>query len=295
MKKFITRRIKKSTAYMEDFFEFKKDVLNKKSNKKKKIAVFILGMVSLLAIIGIKTYTDINIGFQLPNFIEVKKVSQDDKENDKEIEKTVGIDDGIKHIEEVAKLKKREDILIVRELYENQDIVGFLGIVMEDVALFYAQGSDNYYYTKNDLYKKPSDTGAVFMDYRNSIIRDDLNTVIHSKDTSANSSFNFLSNYSKKAYFNNAKEIITKDLYYDSVWEVFSFYETSNDFKNIQTEFDTLDDFYVSLQKFKNNSIFKKDLELNKENRILTLTATDIDTGNILVLHAVLVSKKAVV
>ncbi|MDR1913920.1 MAG: class B sortase, partial [Clostridiales bacterium] len=131
----------------------------------------------------------------------------------------------------------------LRAEYNNNDIVGYLKIDGTSIDYPITHFKDNEYYLTVDINKNPSDAGWLYMDYENSVERQDLNTIIYGHNMRQDIMFHSLRFFQDEAYFKEHRYITFNTLYENNVWEIFSFYSTTVDFRYIQVFFESREDF----------------------------------------------------
>ncbi len=278
------KKIDKST-HIEDNFNFKVKTNPEKKNKISTLILIVNIMITLisLTVIGIYAYRSFGENSNKGDVEYIDGKGDDDNDNvEKNSKKDVSII--------IDESKRREEILDTQKLYNNDDIVGFIQVGKSMESLFYTQTSNNYFYLDHGLDKSSNENGTLILDTRNDITKDNYNTIIYGKGKGS-SSLKDIEKYADEDIFNSNRTIYTKDLYNDYEWEVFSFYETSEDFGYIQVEFKTEEDFYITLQSFKNKSRHITERELKEGDRILTITAPSNESETVYVLHSVLIKK----
>lgn len=172
----------------------------------------------------------------------------------------------------------------------NSDTVGWLKVEGTNINYPFVQTSDNAYYLKRDFKQKYSNAGWVFMDYRNKLSNLDRNTIIYAHGRVDGTMFGSLKNIFSSNWYQNKNNYIVKmsNEYNNSMWQVFSVYiipETSDYLK-----IDFKDDYeYIEfLYMLQGRSEYEFDVELNKEDKILTLSTCYKENERV-VLHAKLI------
>lgn len=176
----------------------------------------------------------------------------------------------------------------------NSDIVGWLKVPGTNIDYPVVRTTDNSYYLTRNVYKEKDYNGWVFMDYRNSIDILDDNTIIyaHNRFTSG-VMFGTLPKIRKKAWLEKEKNhYITFDSLYDEgTWRVFSIYGIKVTSDYLLTNFLDKDEKMEFLNMLKNRSEYDFGVELNENDKIITLS-TCLDNDERFVVHAVLIPKE---
>ncbi len=173
----------------------------------------------------------------------------------------------------VEKEKKIDYEKIINDLknkYNNSDVVALVEIpnVLEEVIV---QTDNNTYYLSYDLYKNQNIIGATFLDYRNDLNTSNKLLIYSHSDPEGTLPFVKLTNYNNEEFFNNNKYIYLTDSNKKRKYEVFSSYIETNDFDYVNLErFNDLT-YGEHLNKLKNKSYVKSDIELDDNSKVLIL------------------------
>ncbi|MGL4742360.1 MAG: class B sortase [Sarcina sp.] len=156
----------------------------------------------------------------------------------------------------------------------NNDYKFWINIDNTNVDYPVVQTTNNQKYLKTDFNGQESTSGAVFLDFRNTF-NDDFNRIIYGHNMKNKSIFNNVENFKKKDFFDKNNKIHITDENYKYTFEVFSVY-TADGSKNADSHImiNNTDDS-ETLQKYLNTiinkSLFKKDLEISSNDKIITL------------------------
>ncbi|MEK3915524.1 class B sortase [Paenibacillus sp. FSL H7-0331] len=173
----------------------------------------------------------------------------------------------------------------------NTDTVGWLNIAGTSVDDPIVQAQDNDYYLDRNYKKEASRSGSIFMDYRNTIMANDMNTILYGHRMKNGSMFGALKAYGDRDFFDNHRTFRYDTLYKSYDVEIFSFYYTTTDFNYIETAFSDDTDYLSFLHSIQNKSIYQTDTVLNELEPILTLSTCDYTLDAVegrLVIHGVL-------
>ena len=178
-------------------------------------------------------------------------------------------------------------ILDLRHLFHNNDIVAYLKIEDSNIGFPVVQTGDNAYYLTHDLHLQENAAGSAFMDCENQLYPLGYNTVIYAHNMRDGSMFHDLRNYSDQDYFDAHKTISLQTLNENTLWEIFSFYETDIEFLYNTTTFYSIDDFFTFANLLKEKSKYKTDVSFTEDSKILTLsTCTNRGSDTRFVVHA---------
>ena len=190
------------------------------------------------------------------------------------------------------KVLPKDEVLKVSDTFEkllqtNGDTVGWIKIQNTHVNYPVVKYTDNDFYLHNDFEKKSSSAGCIFMDYRNYIHPLDKNIILYGHHMKDESMFRDLVLYKNKDFFYNNDKINFSTIYQEGIWQVFSVYVTDTNFDYLITNFSRDEDYINYINTLKAKSIFKKDISINKEDCILTLSTCSYEFENArTVIHA---------
>ena len=176
-------------------------------------------------------------------------------------------------IEVVEKENKIDYGKIINDLknkYNNNDVVALVEIpnVLEETIV---QTSNNDYYLHYDLYKNENIIGASFLDYRNDLNTSNKLLIYSHSDPEGTLPFVKLTNYNNEEFFNNNKYIYLTDSNKKRKYEVFSSYIETDDFDYVNLESFNGLSYGEHLNKLKNKSYVKSDIELDDNSKVLIL------------------------
>ncbi len=175
----------------------------------------------------------------------------------------------------------------------NQDVVGWIQVNGTNVNYPFVQTTNNTYYLNHQLDNKKNTAGWVFLDYRNSLYELNNNTIIYAHGRMNNTMFGSLRKTIKQSWYQDKNNHIIKisTEQENTLWQIFSSYriKTTNDY--IQTEFSSNQEYLEFLKMIKNRSVYNYNVELNENDKILTLS-TCYDDNDKLVLHAKLIKRE---
>lgn len=172
---------------------------------------------------------------------------------------------------------------------KNSDTVAWLKVENTNIEFPVVKANDNSYYLTHNFNKEDNSAGWIFADYKNKFNGKDKNIVIYGHNMRDNSMFGSLKNVIKEEWYNNENNkyiiLATENEY--SVYEVFSVYKIEKEDYYIKTDFNSDKEFEEFLQKVKERSIKDFNIDISKENSILTLSTCANNNKYRVVLHAV--------
>ena len=190
-----------------------------------------------------------------------------------------------------------ENIDFNKLINKNPDTIGWIKVLGTDINYPVVQTNNNDFYLTHSFDKSYNKAGWIFADYINKNLKNnelDKNTIIYGHNRQNNSMFGTLSNVFKEEWLSNKENhyINFSTLNNNTVWEVFSTYTIEKEEYYIQSNFSSDEEYISFLNTIKNRSTYKYDVNISKEDKILTLsTCTNVGKGRT-VLHAKLIYRK---
>lgn len=184
------------------------------------------------------------------------------------------------------------DVDFNKLLKYNSDTVGWINMKESNINYPVVQANNNKFYLTHSYNKKYNDAGWVFMDYRNNSIDFDNNTIIYAHSRIDRSMFGTLRNATKESWFNNKDNHIIRfsTPTENTLWLIFSAYNIKNESYYLKTDFIDSNDYSNWLNKIKSRSKFDYKTEVNKNDKVLTLSSCYNSSGSIkTAIHAKLI------
>ena len=202
------------------------------------------------------------------------------------------IKDSIKIIESKEDTKYEIDFNSLKK--RNPDTIGYININNTNINYIVVKGQDNSYYLNHNYDKKWNKAGWIFADYHNKFDETDKNIIIYGHNMKDGSMFETLKNVLTKEWYSNTNNhiitLITENGTYH--YQVFSTYSIVPEDYYINTNFNNNEEFYTFIRELKKRSIYNYNIELNKDDKILTLSSCLGDSRKRVVLHAKIIDKK---
>ncbi|MBE6623834.1 MAG: class B sortase [Ruminococcaceae bacterium] len=158
-----------------------------------------------------------------------------------------------------------------------------------DYPVVQSPQGDNDFYLSHGFDRTYSVSGAIFTDYNNKKdLEKNRNTCVYGHNMNDGTMFQTIMNFRTKNQFQNGQiEIYTADGVY--IYKPFSAYDAVPTERFFYTEFSSDEDFEEFLSEIKSKSIFKSDVSLDKDDKIVTLiTCTNGVVDKRFVVHGVL-------
>ena len=244
----------------------------RKKNKKYKEVIFnlIVYMILLFILIysGIKIY-------------KWYKDKTSNKEIVEQIKETVVVEDKNEYKEEYTidfnKLKE-----------QNKETVAWIKVNNTNIEYPVVKANNNNFYLNHSFDKSENLAGWIFADYRNKFDNTDKNIIIYGHNMRDGSMFGSLKNILNSDWYEN-EENTNITLYTENekcFYKVFSIYKIESEDYYIKTEFSNDNEFEQFVNTIKNRSIKKFDIDVSKEDNILTLSTCANNNRYRIVLHA---------
>ena len=173
----------------------------------------------------------------------------------------------------------------------NTDTVAWLKINGTQIEYPVVKSKDNSYYLTHNFYNSYNKAGWIFADYKNKLDGTDKNIVIYGHNREDSSMFASLKNILTKDWYENEAnlKINLSTEQENSIYQVFSVYKIKNEDYYITTQF-TQESFNSYIDTMKKRSIKDFGIDVNPDDKILTLSTCDNNTKYRIVLHAKKVS-----
>ena len=217
-------------------------------------------------------------GFHIIKWMKENKKS---KENKNKIQESVTVD-GDELLVDFDKLKE-----------ENSDTVAWLKVEGTDIEYPVVKGQDNDYYLSHSFDKSYNSAGWIFADYKNNFDGTDKNIVIYGHNRRDGSMFGTLKRILDKDWYENeANKYVTLVTEYGNLkYEVFSVYKIEDEDYYITNRFNSGDEFEELINTVKGRSIHDFENEIERSDKILTLSTCADNNKYRVVLHAKKVSE----
>ena len=148
--------------------------------------------------------------------------------------------------------KSYEQIRLEKENENNnnlfnkyEDYRGWIKVDNTNIDYPIVQGKDNSFYLDKDINKNYLSSGSIFMNYLNHGFNDE-NTILFGHHMRNKTMFAQLEKYKEKEFFQNDNDI--------------------------KTNFDNKSEYKEFLDKIKNKSIYKSDINVDENDKIITLS-----------------------
>ncbi len=176
---------------------------------------------------------------------------------------------------------------------KNPDTVAYIKVNNSKIDYVVVKGKDNKYYLKHNFNKEKNRAGWIFADFHNKFDESDKNIVIYGHNMNNGSMFGTLKYTMNKEWYLNEDnymiDLVTENKIY--TYQVFSIYRIDAEDYYINTIFKTDKEFEKFVKKIKSRSVYKFNVDVTKNDKILTLSSCVGIKGKRVALHAKLVEE----
>lgn len=244
--------------------------MRKKKNKKYKKVIF--NLIVYIILLFILVYSGIKI-------FKWYKDKTKGNEIAKQIKDTVMIENEDKEEYAINFNKLKE---------QNNETVAWIKVNNTNIEYPLVKAKNNDFYLNHSFDKSRNLAGWIFADYRNKFDGTDKNIVIYGHNMKDDSMFGSLKWVINDDWYNNEDNkyitLITENE--TQVYEVFSVYQIEKEDYYIQTNFNTEKEFSEFIETIVKRSKKDFNVDVNKEDNILTLSTCANNNKYRVVLHA---------
>ena len=245
----------------------------KKNKRYKKV---ILNIIIYMILIFVLIYSGIKIFKWYKDKTNNNKIAE-------QIKSTVIVED--KNEDE----NKEEYTVDFNKLKEqNNETVAWIKVNNTSVEYPVVRATNNSFYLNHSFDKSKNSAGWIFADYKNKFDNTDKNIVIYGHNMRDDSMFGSLKNILNSDWYNN-EENTNIALYTENekyIYKVFSIYKIESEDYYIKTEFSNDNEFEKFIKTLKKRSIKNFNIDISKEDSILTLSTCANNNKYRVVLHS---------
>lgn len=254
----------------------RKDNLTMRRKKNKRYKKVILNIIIYMILLFVLIYSGIKIFKWYNDKTNNNKIAE-------QIKSTVIVED--KNEDE----NKEEYTVDFKKLKEqNNETVAWIKVNNTNVEYPVLRATNNSFYLNHSFDKSKNSAGWIFADYRNKFDGTDKNIIIYGHNMRDDSMFGSLKNILNSAWYDN-EENTNITLYTEnekSIYKVFSIYKIESEDYYIKTEFSNDNEFEKFIETLKKRSIKNFNIDISKEDSILTLSTCANNNKYRVVLHA---------
>ena len=241
----------------------------KKNKRYKKV---ILNIIIYMILLFVLIYSGIKIFKWYKDKTNNNKIAE-------QIKSTVIVEDENKE-EYTVDFKKLKE--------QNNETVAWIKVNNTNVEYPVVRATNNSFYLNHSFDKSKNSAGWIFADYKNKFDNTDKNIVIYGHNMRDDSMFGSLKNILNSDWYDN-DENTNITLYTEnekSIYKVFSIYKIESEDYYIKTEFSNDNEFEKFIETLKKRSIKNFNIDISKEDSILTLSTCANNNKYRVVLHA---------
>lgn len=171
---------------------------------------------------------------------------------------------------------------------QNNETVAWIKVNNTNVEYPVVRATNNSFYLNHSFDKSKNSAGWIFADYKNKFDNTDKNIVIYGHNMRDDSMFGSLKNILNSDWYNN-EENTNIALYTENekyIYKVFSIYKIESEDYYIKTEFSNDNEFEKFIKTLKKRSIKNFNIDISKEDSILTLSTCANNNKYRVVLHS---------
>lgn len=246
--------------------------MRNKKNKSKKYKKTILNLILYIILLSILIYSRIKIFKWYKDKTNNNKIAE-------QIKSTVIVEEenGDEYTVDFNKLKE-----------QNNETIAWLKVNNTNVEYPVVKGTNNSFYLNHSFDKSNNSAGWIFADYRNKFDNTDKNIVIYGHNMRDGSMFGSMLNILNAKWYEN-EENTNITLYTENekcMYKVFSVYKIENEDYYIKTEFKNDNEFEDFIKTLKKRSVKDFNVDVSKDDNILTLSTCANNNKYRVVLHA---------
>lgn len=172
------------------------------------------------------------------------------------------------------------DVNLNYYISKNNETVGWIQVNGTNINYPIVQYENNSFYLEHDFYKRKTNIGWIFADYRDNMENLNNNTIIYGHNLVNRTMFGSLPYLLNKKWFNyqNNHYIKLSTKTSNTIWQIFSVYKIEPTTDYLQSVFNSTENYQNFLNMLKNRSIKDFNVDLNYTDKIITLSTCD-DTG----------------
>ena len=176
-------------------------------------------------------------------------------------------------------------------LKQNSDTVAW--IIMNNTNINYpiVQTKDNDYYLNRDFNKNKNQAGWVFADFRDNFSNFNNNMILYGHGRKDGIMFGSLNEALKASWYKNPDNQIIQlsTIKYNTMWQIFSIYKIQAESYYITTDFASEESYQTFIDTMKKRSIYDFGVDVNTNDKLLTLSTCYNNNGIRIVVQAKLV------
>ena len=172
---------------------------------------------------------------------------------------------------------------------QNNETIAWIKVNNTNVEYPVVKATNNSFYLNHSFDKSKNSAGWIFADYKNKFDNTDKNIVIYGHNMRDGSMFGSMLNILDAKWYENEEHTnITLSTENEKcIYKVFSIYKIENEDYYIKTEFKNDNEFEEFVKNLKKRSIKDFNVDISKDDNILTLSTCANNNKYRIVLHSV--------
>ena len=259
----------------------RKDNLTMRRKKNKRYKKVILNIIIYMILLFVLIYSGIKIFKWYKDKTNNNKIAE-------QIKSTVIVEEKNKY--ESKEENKEEYTVDFNKLKgQNNETVAWIKVNNTNVEYPVVRAINNSFYLNHSFDKSKNSAGWIFADYKNKFDNTDKNIVIYGHNMRDGSMFGSMLNILDAQWYEN-EENTNITLYTENekcIYKVFSIYKIENEDYYIKTEFKNDNEFEEFVKNLKKRSIKDFNVDISKDDNILTLSTCANNNKYRIVLHSV--------
>ena len=162
----------------------------------------------------------------------------------------------------------------------NEDFKFWITVDNTDLEYPVLQSEDNDYYLKRDINKQTTSAGAIYLDYRDDVDYSQ-NLILYGHNMKNGTMFAPIIKYKSEDFWKQNNKIRIYNGPYEYVYEVYAVCAVDADtFDYLYVDFETQEDFLSYVNKIKDKALYKTDMEISENDKIITLSTCSYEYKN---------------
>lgn len=179
-----------------------------------------------------------------------------------------------------APLQRQQSVDFTELQTDYPDIVGWIIADGTEIDYPVLQAKDNDYYLYRLYDGSQNANGSIFMDYRNTGILTDDNTVIYGHNMQSGAMFHPLNEYKYQEFFDTHPTMVISTPEGDFLVELIAGTVEDGNYEFVRFSFDSFEDMIGYVSEIRSRSTFVSNVELQPGDRLITLCTCTYERQN---------------
>lgn len=188
------------------------------------------------------------------------------------------VDNGMEQLNALTAKASEMDFSLLKA--QNDDVVAWL--LSDGTSIDYPvlHGEDNEYYLKHLYTGENNRAGSLFVDYRNTGLFTDKNTVIYGHNMTADEMFHSLSGYKAQEYYDAFPTMYLFTPDGDYTIEIVCGTVEDGNYEFVRFNFESDEDFMEYVSGFQTRSTFVSNIQIEPTDQLVTLCTCSYERNN---------------